>query len=68
MAPTFYSSHIDNNIALQLIPYESPKDEDNKSQFVTIELKVQAGNRAGANQKYKKVIRTFEGGSPKEFV
>lgn len=68
MAATFYLSHMDSNVTLHLTPAESKDDNKDKSQFVTIERKVQASNLLISPQKYKKVIQVFESGSPMEFV
>ena len=55
-------------VALKLTKEGNPEDDKDKSLFITIELKCQAGNRSTNTPTYKKHIRTFENGSPQEFV
>ena len=52
---------------LPLVPEKLPTKEDDKSIFLTFELKTQEGQPDGAT-KYKKSIRKFEEGSPQQWI
>jgi hypothetical protein len=52
---------------IPLVRIKLPVDEKDKSAFITLELKVRAGSGAGTPS-YKKNIRTFEEGSPQEWM
>jgi hypothetical protein len=52
---------------LPLVPIKIPTDDKDKSKFITFELKVRAGAAAGTPS-YKKSVRTFEEGSPQEWM
>ena len=64
---TTFQQKTDMNVAIKLIPEVPPEKEEDKSKFITIELKCQAGGRANSPT-YKKHIRTFENGTPQEYV
>ena len=64
---SFYPKN-DLNVALKLTPEVPAEEEKDKSKFITIELKSQAGARGSAALTYKKHIRTFENGTPAEFI
>ena len=66
MTTTFQQKN-DMNVAIKLIPEVPPEKEEDKSKFITIELKCQAGGRA-SSPTYKKHIRTFENGTPKNML
>ena len=51
---------------LPLVPEEVTKNKENKSKFVTMELKSQAGSTAGGT--YKKHISFFNEGTPQEWI
>src|SRR5688500_17766815 len=51
---------------LPLVPEEATKTEENKSKFVTMELKSQAGTSTGGT--YKKHIVLFNEGTPQEWI
>ena len=52
---------------LPLVPEKLPTKEDDKSIFLTFELKTQEGQPDGAT-KYKKSVRKFEEGSPQQWI
>jgi hypothetical protein len=52
---------------LPLVPIKLPTDDKDKSKFITFELKVRAGAAAGTPS-YKKSMRTFEEGSPQDWM
>src|SRR6476660_1113636 len=52
---------------LPLVPKEASKKEEDKSKFVTIELKSQAGTRSTGGT-YKKHIVLFNEGTPQEWI
>ena len=52
---------------LPLVPEKLPTNEDDKSIFLTFELKAQEGQPDGAT-KYKKSVRKFEEGSPQQWI
>ena len=52
---------------LPLIPEKLPTKEDDKSVFLTFELKTKEGQPDGAT-KYKKAVRKFEEGSPQQWI
>jgi hypothetical protein len=52
---------------IPLVRIKLPIDEKDKAAFITLELKVRAGTGAGTPS-YKKNIRTFEEGSPQEWM
>ena len=52
---------------LPLVPEKLPTKEDDKSIFLTFELKAQEGQPDGAT-KYKKSKRKFEEGSPQQWI
>ena len=51
---------------LPLVPKEASKKEEDKSKFVTMELKSQAGTSTGGT--YKKHIVLFNEGTPQEWI
>jgi hypothetical protein len=52
---------------LPLIPDALPSKEQDKSKFITFELKVRAGQPAGSTT-YKKFVRVFEEGTPQQWI
>ena len=52
---------------LPLIPEKLPTKEDDKASFLTFELKSKEDQPEGAI-KYKKNVRTFEEGSPQQWI
>jgi hypothetical protein len=52
---------------LPLEPIRLPTDDKDKSKFITFELKVRAGAPEGSG-KYKRNIRTFEEGTPQDWM
>ena len=52
---------------IPLVRVKLPVDDKDKSAFITLELKVRVGSGAGTPS-YKKNIRTFEEGSPQEWM
>ena len=52
---------------LPLIPIKLEKEEDDKSAFITFELKSRVGQPADAT-KYKKHVRKFEEGTPQQLI
>ena len=52
---------------LPLIPDTLPTKDQDKSKFVTFELKVRAGQPAGSTT-YKKFVRVFEEGTPQQWI
>ena len=52
---------------LPLIPEKLPTKEDDKSIFLTFELKTKVGQADDAT-KYKKAVRKFEEGSPQQWI
>jgi hypothetical protein len=52
---------------IPLVRIKLPIDDKDKSAFITFELKVRAGTGAGTPS-YKKNMRTFEEGSPQEWM
>jgi hypothetical protein len=52
---------------LPLIPEVLPTKDQDKSKFVTFELKVRAGQPAGSTN-YKKFVRVFEEGTPQQWI
>ena len=64
---SFYQKN-DLNVALKLTREVPAEEEKDKSKFITIELKSQAGARGSNALTYKKHIRTFENGTPAEFI
>ena len=52
---------------LPLIPEKLPTKEDDKASFLTFELKTKEGQPESAT-KYKKNVRTFEEGSPQQWI
>jgi hypothetical protein len=52
---------------LSLVPEPPLKINEDKSKFITFELKVRAGQPAG-NSTYKKYVRVFEEGSPQQWI
>ena len=52
---------------LPLIPEALPTKDQDKSKFVTFELKVRAGQPAGSTN-YKKFVRVFEEGTPQQWI
>ena len=52
---------------LSLVPEVPVKISDDKSKFITFELKVRAGQPAGSTS-YKKYVRVFEEGSPQQWI
>ena len=67
---TFSSKMAEYEISLHLIPAKIADDKHNKTQYVTLELPTKRGATASGETiaKYRKSIRTFEDGSPQEFV
>ena len=51
---------------LPLVPEELPKVDEDKSVFISMELRSRAGGPAG--QTYKKYIRKFEEGTPQQWI
>ena len=51
---------------LPLIPEVLPTKEEDKSQFITLDLKIRAGDPS--SQKYKKYTRKFEEGTPQQWI
>jgi hypothetical protein len=52
---------------LPLVPMSLPTTDEDKSQFVTVELKSRVGQPADST-KYKKHIRKFEEGTPQQWI
>ena len=52
---------------LPLVRVKLASDEADKSKFISFELKVRAGTGAGTPS-YKKFMRTFEEGTPQEWM
>ena len=52
---------------LSLMSETPVKVSDDKSKFITFELKVRAGQPAGSTN-YKKYVRVFEEGSPQQWI
>ena len=52
---------------LPLVRVKLPVDDEDKSKFITFDLKVRAGAAAGSPN-YKKSMRVFEEGSPQEWM
>jgi len=52
---------------LALVPEVLPTKEQDRSKFITFELKVRAGTPANANT-YKKYVRVFEEGTPQQWI
>jgi hypothetical protein len=52
---------------LPLVPEVLPTIEQDKSKFVTFELKVRAGQPVGSTM-YKKFVRVFEEGTPQQWI
>ena len=52
---------------LPLIPDVLPTKDQDKSKFVSFELKVRAGQAAGSTT-YKKFVRVFEEGTPQQWI
>ena len=52
---------------LPLVPLKLPEDEKDKTKTITFELKVRAGAAQGSPS-YKKHMRTFDEGTPQEWM
>ena len=52
---------------LPLVPVKLPSSEDEKSKYVTFELKTRVG-APNDSTKYKKYVRKFEEGTPQEWI
>ena len=52
---------------LPLVPVKLSTTEEDKSKFVTFELKARVGAPANST-KYKKYVRKFEEGTPQEWI
>ena len=52
---------------LPLIPLKLPSVEEDKEKYIAFELKTRVGQPSDAT-KYKKYVRTFEEGSPQEWI
>jgi hypothetical protein len=54
-------------LVLPLLPEVLPTKDQDKSKFINFELKSRAGQHAGSTT-YKKFVRVFEEGSPKQWI
>ena len=67
MAPTFLT-RFDDNVSLKL-HYPEPEDKnDEEDKFITVELRCKAGTTSTSAPSYKKKIKIFENGTPREYV
>ena len=67
MAPPFFRK-FDDNVSLRLhFPDLEDKDPE-EDKFITVELRCKAGTTSTSAPSYKKKIKVFESGSPREYV
>ena len=67
MAPPFFRK-FDDNVSLKLhYPDQDDKDAE-EDRYITVELKCKAGTTSTSAPSYKKKIKVFESGTPREYV
>ncbi len=53
---------------LPIIPEQLPNMEENKSKYISIELKARVGASTSSSSTYKKYVKLFEEGTPQEWI
>ena len=66
--PTNYQRNFDDNVSLRLHDDVKEDKEAEESDYITVELKCKAGTTSSSAPSYKKRIKIFECGTPKEYV